>query len=76
MLQDQEVTEIRDILLVLIIAAEHYSLQQDGDEYTRLLTFCKRVCIFFNKCSDTGTDPFTDIQLACTTRIKNFKARR
>lgn len=27
MLQDQEVTEIRDILLVLIIAAEHYSLQ-------------------------------------------------
>lgn len=26
-LQDQEVTEIRDILLVLIIAAEHYSLQ-------------------------------------------------
>jgi len=26
-LQDQEITEIRDILLVLIIAAEHYSLQ-------------------------------------------------
>ncbi|GFH31785.1 adenylate cyclase type 10 [Haematococcus lacustris] len=43
-LQDQEVTEIRDILLVLIIAAEHYSQQQDASEYTRLLTFCKRIC--------------------------------
>ena len=53
-LADSEVQEIRDILLVLIIAAEHYSLQHDGGEYTRLLTFCKRVCKFFNKCSDSG----------------------
>lgn len=75
-LQDQEVTEIRDILLVLIIAAEHYSLQHDGEEYTRLLTFCKRVCKFFNKCSDTGLDPFVDIRTACSSRIKNFKASR
>jgi hypothetical protein len=56
-LQDAEVAEIRDILLVLIIAAEHYSLQTDGGEYTRLLTFCKRVCKFFNKCSDSGEAP-------------------
>ena len=76
MLQDQEVTEIRDILLVLIIAAEHYSLQHDGEEYTRLLTFCKRVCKFFNKCSDTGLDPFLDIRSACSVRIRNFKNSR
>jgi hypothetical protein len=48
------VQEIRDILQVLIVAAEHYSLQHDGGEYTRLLTFCKRICKFFNKCSDSG----------------------
>lgn len=52
--QDAEVQEIRDVLLVLIIAAEHYSLQHDGGEYTRLLTFCKRVCKYFQKCSDTS----------------------
>ncbi|EFJ50372.1 hypothetical protein VOLCADRAFT_116897 [Volvox carteri f. nagariensis] len=75
-LQDSEVQEIRDILLVLIIAAEHYSLQHDGGEYTRLLTFCKRVCKYFNKCSDSGTDPFLDIRSACSTRIKNYKASR
>ncbi|PNH10372.1 Adenylate cyclase type 10, partial [Tetrabaena socialis] len=75
-LQDSEVQEIRDILLVLIIAAEHYSLQHDGGEYTRLLTFCKRVCKFFNKCSDSGTDPFLDIRSACSSRIKNYKASR
>ncbi len=76
MLQDQEVTEIRDILLVLIIAAEHYSMQHDGEEYTRLLTFCKRVCKFFSKCSDTGLDPFLDIRSACSTRIRTFKQSR
>ncbi|GIL91465.1 hypothetical protein Vretifemale_19055, partial [Volvox reticuliferus] len=75
-LQDSDVQEIRDILLVLIIAAEHYSLQHDGGEYTRLLTFCKRVCKFFNKCSETGTDPFLDIRTACSSRIKNYKASR
>ncbi|KAG2432750.1 hypothetical protein HYH02_012884 [Chlamydomonas schloesseri] len=75
-LADSEVQEIRDILLVLIIAAEHYSLQHDGGEYTRLLTFCKRVCKFFNKCSDSGTDPFHDIRDACSSRIKNYKASR
>ncbi|KAG2496536.1 hypothetical protein HYH03_005360 [Edaphochlamys debaryana] len=75
-LQDVEVQEIRDILLVLIIAAEHYSLQHDGGEYTRLLTFCKRVCKYFNKCSDSGTDPFLDIRSACSSRIKNYKASR
>ncbi len=75
-LQDSEVQEIRDILLVLIIAAEHYSLQHDGGEYTRLLTFCKRVCKFFHKCSDSGTDPFVDIRSACSTRIKSYKATR
>jgi hypothetical protein len=75
-LQDQEVTEIRDILLVLIIAAERYSSLQDGEEYTRLLTFCKRVCRFFSKCSDTGLDPFLDIRSACSTRIRTFKSQK
>lgn len=65
---------MRDILLVLIIAAEHYSLHHDADEYMRLLTFCKRVCIYFADASDTGTDPFIDIRTACTLRVKAFRA--
>lgn len=68
-----QVAEVRDILLVLIIAAEHYSLHHDADEYVRLLTFCKRVCVFFAGASDTGTDPFLDIRTACTLRVKAFR---
>jgi len=51
-------------------------VQHDGDEYIRLLTFCKCVCKFLNKCSDTGSDPFMDIYSACVLRIKHFKATR
>ncbi|GFR48148.1 hypothetical protein Agub_g9980 [Astrephomene gubernaculifera] len=72
-LQDGEVQEIREILLVLIVAANHYSLHHDWNEYVRLLTFCKRVCKFFNKCSDSGTDPFLDIRDACSRCIKKLQ---
>ena len=66
---------LRDILLVLIIAAEHYSLQHDGNEYLRLLAFCDRICKFFNKCADSGLDPFVDIRSACSTRMRAYKVR-
>lgn len=59
--------------LILPIA---FSVQHDGEEYVRLLTFCKRVCVFFNKCSDSGLDPFMDIHAACASRIKVFKSSR
>ena len=72
-LHDQEVTEVRDILLVLIIAAEHYSLARDGDEYVRLLTFCRGVCRFMRRCVGNGVDPFADIHTACMLRIKNHQ---
>ncbi|MEW5302996.1 MAG: hypothetical protein WDW36_005729 [Sanguina aurantia] len=74
-LRQEEVSEIRDILLVLIIAADHYSLTHDGQQYTRLLTFCKRVCKFFDRCcADTAVDPFLDISVAAAARVKAFRS--
>eukprot|EP00798_Chlamydomonas_sp_ICE-L_P029281 gene29281-12524_t len=70
---EKEVEEIRDILLVLIITAEHYSLEQDQTEYIRLLTFCDRTCRFFHRGNPPDTDPFVDIRSACNTRIRAYK---
>jgi len=53
-----------------------HDLQHDGEEYIRLLTFCKCVCKFLKKCSDSGIDPFVDICSACTSRIKHYKTSR
>jgi hypothetical protein len=75
-LQDSDASDIRDILLVLIIAADHCSKYQDRDEYLRLLTFCKHVCTYFNGCTESGEDPFTEVEAACGSRIKTIKAAK
>lgn len=72
-LNEDEVNEARDVLLVLIIAAENYSLNHDSDNFVRLLTFCKRTCVFFQRCSGSELDPFEDIRTACALRIKNYR---
>jgi hypothetical protein len=51
-LTSSDVAEVRDILLVLIIAAENYSLNQDLVQFVNLLSFCKRICAFFHGCSE------------------------
>jgi len=71
-LNDEEVNEARDVLLVLIIAAENYSLHHDPDNFVRLLSFCRYTCIYFQKCSGSTLDPFSDIRTACALRMTNY----
>eukprot|EP00798_Chlamydomonas_sp_ICE-L_P028244 gene28244-31347_t len=52
-LQAEEVEEVREILLVMIIAAENMSSSHNGGEDVRLLTFCIRVCSFFDTSSSS-----------------------
>ncbi len=64
---------MRDILLVLIIAAENYSLHHSGAEFVRLLVFCQRTCTYFRRCLGADVPAFADIHHACAMRIRNFR---
>ncbi|GAX86001.1 hypothetical protein CEUSTIGMA_g13417.t1 [Chlamydomonas eustigma] len=78
-LSAEEVDTVRDILLVLIIAAESHSLNEGGgeEEFLRLLLFCRRVCRFFLGCYESSrapSDPLEDVRMACSTRINNRRS--
>lgn len=55
-LQDQEITEIRDILLVLIIAAEHYSLQVRAVR-SSCACVCVCACMYVRTCAHAPCSP-------------------
>ena len=76
---------MRDILLMLVIAAESHSQSQQGgseEAFLRLLLFCRRLCRFFAGCYDAVSsspqerpgDPLEDVRAACTVRLRNWRA--
>ena len=73
---------MRDILLMLVIAAESHSQSQQGgseEAFLRLLLFCRRLCRFFAGCYEVSypqerPDPLEDVRAACTVRLRNWRA--
>ena len=74
---------MRDILLMLVIAAESHSQSQQGggeEAFLRLLLFCRRLCRFFAGCYEVSSspqerpDPLEDVRAACTVRLRNWRA--
>lgn len=73
-LSEGELAVVRELLLLLLVAAEQYLLRRDAAEYVRLLTFVARVCMFFRGCGPqlTGstTEPLNDIHAVAEARMR------
>lgn len=72
-LSEGELAVVRELLLLLLVAAEQYLQRRDAAEYVRLLTFVARVCVFFRGCGPqlTGStaEPLNDIRAVAEARM-------